>query len=403
MSWGVMRLGRVVTREGYTLTESPTFGGPPVLNLAGQDAFPQPGITDADVRARQQDIQSLLNTYQPLSFQYKTEHNGYYLVTGVDTDKTSWPSEAVAARWTMTLQKVGPDNAVDLESKLAQAVRANDFALGGTRWHAPPIGHYAYFTGTTSPSGSVTRASAYGSHVAYLGVPASVDPRWGATVANYLLGRVRLTLGGIERAATRFPMDNSGWALENGLLRITPLTANGQLFIESYDGANWEGKNWHIAKGGATTSIGTFDNAEVIRNTMHLVTVRLIRYGSPGRTFVDVTLRRGSRFAEIYVQTNSSTTLGAYLNTNEAATDGTATGYIVATANDASGNKYAAGSARTVTFNANGGISKAAVTVMDLWLGSVVGGTGAAVGDAATDLRDQYIGTMAETVGAGVR
>lgn len=403
MATGALSLGKVTTRETYTLGESPVSGGRRTLQLSGQDTFPTTGMTDAMVKARQEDMQSLLDSIIPVTFQYKTEHNGYYLVTAVDTSLLSWPGEASANRWTVQLQKIGPDNAVDLESKLTSAVRANDFVLTGTLWHSPPIGHYGYYTGTTNPSGSVSRVGAYGTQLTYLGVPSGVNPRWGATVANFALGRVKVTLAGIERAGVRFPTATSDWVLENGLVRVTPLTALGQLFIESYDGSAWEGKNWHIAKGGATTSLGTFDSFEVIRNDYHIVTIRLMRNDAPGRTYVDVTLRRGARFVEVGIQTNAATTLGAYLNTNEAATDGTASGYIVATANDASGNKYAAGSARSVTFNANGGISKAAVTDMNLWIGSVVGGTGALTGDSATNLRDQYIGTMAETLGAGAR
>lgn len=403
MSWGSLRLGKVLTREGYTLGETPALGGSPVLTISGQDAAPQTGMTDADVRARQTDIVGLLGTYIPVTFEFKTEHNGYYRVASVDTAKVSWPSEAVGASWTVGLERVGPENAVDLESRLSQVVRANDFALTGTRWHSPPIGHYGYYTGTTNPSGTVSRAGAYGTQLTYLGVPANVNPRWGATTAAFIVGRVIMTRSGVERASGRFPMEPTGWVLDNGLVRISPLTSNGQLFIESYDGSAWEGKNWHIAKGGATTSLGSFDSAEVIANKFHIVTIRLMRNAAPGRTFVDVTLRRGARFAEISLQTNASTTLGAYLNTNEAATDGTASGYIVATADDASGNKYAAGSPRSVTFNANGGISKAAVTALDLWIGSVVGGAGAASGDAATDLRDQYIGAMPETLGVSAR
>jgi hypothetical protein len=400
MSWGELRVGRVVTRETHTLGRTVDASAIQSITINGQDTWPIPGITAADVSARQDDLLSLLNKMVPIVFERKTEHNGYYWITGVDTTKLYWVNEAAAGSWTITAQLIGPDNSVDLESRLATPIRANDFALTGTRWHAPPIGHYGYFTGATTPSGTVVRTGESGAHTVYLGVPA-VNPRWGCAVANYGAGRVRLLSGTIERVGENISISPANWTLYNGLIRITPLTANGQLLIESHDGTQWEGNQWHIAKGGATTSLGTFDAATVLRNDAEVIVLRLLRNASPGRTLVDLTLRRGSRIVEVYIQTSTSTTLGAYLNTNQAFTNGT--GVNVATANDAAGNKPVIGSARTYTANANGGLSKAAVVAMDLWIGSVVGGTGAAVGDAATDLRDQYISTPSETTGAGRR
>lgn len=402
MSWGELRVGRVVTHETHTLTRSKDASGIETITINGQDTYPTIGLTLADIGAKQDDLTSLLGKMVPIVFERKTEHNGYYRITSVDTDKLYWASEAAGRNgWTIAAQLIGPDNAVDIESRLASPVRANDFALTGTRWHAPAIGHYGYFTGTTTPSGTVVRTGENGAHTVYLGVPASVNPRWGCPAGSFTAGRVRLFAGSIERAGENISLPATGWTLNNGLLRITPLTSNGQLFVESHDGTQWEGKNWHIAKGGATTSLGTFDSAEVIRNDEEMISLRLLRVASPGRTLVDLTLRRGSRILEVYLQTNSATTLGAYLNTNEASTNGT--GVNIATANDAAGNKAVIGSARSYTANANGGMSKAAVTTMDLWIGSVVGGTGAVAGDAANDLRDQYIGTMSETTGAGRR
>lgn len=400
MTWGELRVGRVVTRETNTLSRAVDASGLQTITVSGQDTWPIPGITQTDVNARQDDLLSLLGKMVPLVFERKTEHNGYYWITAVDTTKLLWVGEAASGGWNFTAQLIGPDNAVDIESRLATPIRANDFALTGTRWHAPAIGHYAYFTGSTTPSGTVVRTGENGAHTVYLGVPA-VNPRWGCAVANYTAGRVRLLSGTYERAGENISLSPTNWTLYNGLVRITALTSGGQLLIEHHDGTQWEGKQWHIAKGGATTSLGTFDAATVLRNDPEVIVLRLLRNASPGRTLVDLTLRRGARIVEVYIQTSTSTTLGAYLNTNEAFTNGT--GVNTATANDAAGNKAVVGSARTYTANANGGLSKAAVTAMDLWIGSVVGGTGAAAGDAANDLRDQYIGTPSETSGAGKR
>lgn len=401
MAWGNLMIGRVLTRETYTIQKSVDADGFNNIQITGQDTYPAAGLTFGDLPARRDDLLSLLDKTVPIVFQYKTEDNGYYVITGVDTDRLLWPAEAGRHTWSVTARLIGPDSAVDLESRVANVVRANDFALTGTRWHAPPIGHYAYYTGSTLPAGSVVRTGETGAQTVYTGVPANVSPRWGCAVGSFLGGRVRFLTGNRERSGFNIAVSATDWQLNNGLLRITPLTSGGQLLVDCYDGTQWEAKQWHLAKGGATTSIGTFDQATVLRNDPEVVVLRLMRNGSPGRTYADLTLRRGSRFLEVYVQTDSSTTLGAYLNTTEAFTNGT--GVNVATSNDANGNKAVIGSARSYTANANGGLSKAAVTAMDFWLGVVVGGTGAVAGDAATDLRDQYIGTMSEATGAGKR
>lgn len=401
MAWGTLQVGRVFLREGYEVQESADASGALQLTVTGAELYPTAGMTVADIQARQRDLQSLLGEAVPVVFQFKTSFNGYYRVVAAEADMLHWEGEAAATRWALGLAWLGADNATDLESRLSNLVRLNDFAQAGTRWHAPPIGATGYTVGNgVSPGGSVTRTGENGAHLVWLGIPSGSNPRYGVAVGSWRSGRVRFLSAGIERAATRFKHAATGWTLDNGLVRISPLTANGVLRIESHDGTQWEAKDWHLARGTATTSLGVIDQISVLVNRPEVVVLRLYKVsGSSGRTYADLTLRRGSRFVEVAMQTDIATTLGAYLHTNETTTNNAASGYVVATSNDAAGNKMAAGSPNTFTGNTNGGLSKAATTTFNFWLGSVVGGTGAAVGDSATDLRDQYIGTQAETIG----
>lgn len=399
MGWGIARIGRLQLSEQYTLAENHNAGTKEkTITLSGQHYTGWKGATTDAVQRMQEDVIGLADRIVPVIFEHKTDQNGYYRVHDVNVESLNWASEAVASfGWGFILHKYGPDNTVDMESRVGTIVRTNAFALTGERWQAPPIGHYAYHTGTTSPSGTVTRVGEDGSIVVYRSVPSGVNPRWGCPVSSYAGGRVRLLTGSFERVGTALRATPTDWELNNGLVKVTPLTANGMLRVSSWGGAAWEDKDWHIAKGGATTSLGSFDQLTVIRNDYELVTIRLMKNGSPsGRTLVDITLRRGSRFVEIYVQTNASATLGAYLETVETATDQTATGYVVATNNDAAGNKFIVGSSVAVTYTTNRGLSKAAVTSLDLYIGSVVDGTGAASGDSAVDLRNQYIAAVSE-------
>jgi hypothetical protein len=124
-------------------------------------------------------------------------------------------------------------------------------------------------------------------------------------------------------------------------------------------------------------------------------TVRIVKTLSPGRVTVDFTLRRGSRFLEIYVQHLFGTTLKLVRSAVEASS--ASTGYIKATAADGAGNKFVLGSARSFTAdNVNGGISKTTTPTLDAFVGVEI--AAAPTGDAAVDLFQQYLGSPAELV-----
>jgi hypothetical protein len=128
--------------------------------------------------------------------------------------------------------------------------------------------------------------------------------------------------------------------------------------------------------------------------------LRLTKSMSPGRLTLDLTLRRGSRFVEGFMQRNTAPDeLKVRLNSAESNVTTLASGgYVTATANDADGNRFVAGSARTFTGHANGGVERFAATSMDFFLGVVAGGGSAVSGDAATDLRNMYIACMPEAI-----
>jgi hypothetical protein len=183
-------------------------------------------------------------------------------------------------------------------------------------------------------------------------------------------------------------------------VRIKPLAALGVLEISSWSGGAWRAKNWDVQFD--AVSFGVPDAVSILRNEPEMAVVRLIRSLSSVRITIDVTLRRGSRFAELYVQTATSGTIKAVLSTAEAGTAGT--GFVSRTADDANGNRYIVGSTRTLTSDVvNGGISKAATVVMDIVIGSVIGGGAPLTGDAAVDLMKQYIGAPSESVSGVTR
>jgi hypothetical protein len=162
----------------------------------------------------------------------------------------------------------------------------------------------------------------------------------------------------------------------------------------------WQAKEFQVKHStGPAVVMGIPDYCTVLRNTFECIVVRITKGLAPGRVTVDLTLRRGSRFVEVYVQHQFGTTLVVQRATAEATT--ASTGYLTATAADGNGHKFVLGSTRTFTAdNVQGGISKAATPVLDAYIG--VSPSGAASGDLPADLFKQYLGVQSETV-QGVR
>jgi hypothetical protein len=191
----------------------------------------------------------------------------------------------------------------------------------------------------------------------------------------------------------------SAWSLENALVRVAQ-GSSASLAVSAWDGSAWESIDWNVSvTGSATGGITSWDAVTVLRNDYELGTVRLVKAtagaSGAGRAILDLTLRRGARFVEATLQTDASTTLGVYRATNEAGTAPASGGHVVASANDAAGNRYVVITPRSFTaMTTVGGITASAATRRDFALGAVVGGSAAPSGDAASAMTAQYLTAM---------
>ena len=369
--WGDVTVGRIPLRETVTVSESGGDGRG--LDLEGQESYPP--LTRAQVIARHDGINSLIaGQVIAVTFTDKPERNGYYTVKSSSAAYSEHVGERVTSDWKVSLDRVGSDAETDLQSRLTGAVRLNDFSLTGERWHAPPIGHYGYYTGATNPT-TMTRTGADGAMTVYRGVPANTSPRWGCPPTSYLTGRVKATTSGSQEVyGVDVPLAATGWALSNGFVNVTP-GASGTLDVQAYSGGAYRSKYWNVSVAGSASSITSWDAATLLRNDPEMCIMRLTKGLNPGRATLDLTLRRGSRTVEGYVQTGTSATLAVYRNTLETNTSFAASGYITATGDDSDGNAFAIGSARTFTAHTNGGVIKAAATSLDFWIGAAASQT----------------------------
>lgn len=394
VDWGTITVGRISLRETFNVAE--VGGSTPTLSVDGQEASPD--LSREELYQLHENLLALeQGKIYPVTFEDKPERNGYYTLSSNSASVTEYRNDLILCDWKLAFNRIGSENEIDLQSRLTGARRANDFSLTGETTHAPAQGHYGYYTGATSPS-SMTRTGLDGSVTIYRNLPASVSPRWGATAADSLTGRVRLVSSGIAPAGIELDgcthsMSPTAWTLSNGLVNLTPSVSAGVLDNASYSGTGYHSKLWKVTVGGVAPE---WDSVSILRNDLEMVRVRLTASRNPGRVSLDLTVRRGSRLVEGRLQSGSSSTLGVALVDAETNVNTSASGYMTATSSDADGNRFVCGSARTFTGSTNGSLTKSATATLDFFLGAVVGGASAVSGDAATDLRNQYIGFMAE-------
>lgn len=394
--WGPLRVGRVTVTEHWQATEKTTNQGGRGLTLAGQEAAVVAG-TQTAARDRAEGLLAMLDTVQPVAFTHQSHRDGWYRVTSAQADETTW-HDHTDVRWRLDLDRVGTDSEVEVESRLTGGNRAHASAAVAELWHAPAVGHSAYYVGASTP-GYVDRVGADGTIRVYRSVPAATHPRWAVPVAAALAGAVSVTVDGTVLAGTTCRNTPTSWSLSNGLLRVEPRTSAGTLRVTSYLTAAWGTPKVYDLKRGAT-SLGAAQHVTVLRNDPCEAVIRLTWNHAPGRTVADLTLTRGARHVGIYAQQYAAPTalriddtLGAGTVNNQL----TAAGYIALTTSDADGNGWVIGSAQASTAAGTFGLAATvAATGLAGYIGCVRANASAVAGDTAAQVNAQWLGTPAQ-------
>lgn len=370
--WTAVTIGRVTLRETFTIAEDDTRE----MTISGETSVS--GLTAEQVERIYEDLLGMQNQFVPIVWTDKAFLSGYYTITKVQNNYSSYAPTRVASQyvravvlgWTINAMRVGPNNVVDIESRLSgPRTRANDFGLLGEITHAPPVGAYGYTTDGTVPS-SVTRQSEDGPVVVYRQIPADTHPRYGCAPASFGGGRVRFVDAyGEERSGIERQTPPIGWALSNGLVKVTAVSPGPGLFaVASWTAGGWATRTWDVLRNGV--SIGPLTDVDVLHNTYDTVILRITRALSPGRLVVDLTLRRGARMVEAYVQSDSSATLAVRLLTGEPGVAGV--GSVSSVGEDLDGGRYVIASPRQAVQDlVNGGLSLVSAASMGVILGAV--------------------------------
>lgn len=370
MSWGTLTLGALSLKETYALEDAVNeTSGARKVSLSGRETTGW--ATRTRLREIAEDLITLRGKYLALTFSNKTDRDGFYRLDDVNTSVLDWGTEGASLDWQMDFTFMGPENAVEVESRLSSVVRANDFSATGERWHAPAGGAYAYWTGSTSGT-PLTRTGEAGALTVYRSVPAGISPRWGASPSGFQAGRVRLLVNSVERmGGSDIRVGPTNWELNNGLVKVNWST--GALQVSVWSEGVWQAKKWGVFHTSGS-QISGFDQAVILRNDNEVSTIRLIESLTGGRVMLDLTLRRGSRFVEGYMTRHSSADeLKVRLEQAETYTNNSSSGYLVGD-QDVNGIRFAAGSSKTFLAHANGGIIRQNATALDFWLGAEVPG-----------------------------
>jgi len=399
--YGTVQVGRLTLRETFEVKADVHAGtGVRTVTLTGEESSPP--LTETQLRQRNEDIMTMRDMIMPISWTNKSDNDGFYIVDDVSASTIDYIQDVMKFTWSIRAKRYGPDNSAEIESRLTGITRQNDFGQNGERWHAPAIEAYAYYTGSTRPSLQVDRDSEDGIVKTYVGLPDDANPRWSVDADKYWEGRGRVKVDGIERTGTNLK-DGAIWELSNGIIRATP-GASGALVVGVYNGVDYDEKIWNVSVGASATPVGDYRAMSVLRNDFEMVTIRLVKDFDPGRATLDLSVRRGARFIEGYLESDISSTLAVGLSPFENGSAPASGGYVVATSNDADGHKAIIGTARTFTAQTGRtGIQRNSAVAMDFYVGVVYDGTGAATGDDAEDLQDQYIGSLAEIAMAVLR
>ena len=395
--YGPFTVGRLTLTEDWISTEKAGTTGR-MLSLVGQEASAVLGFSQPATRERAEALLSMAGTVQPVMFTVGSHRDGWYRVSNPQSDESTW-QEHTSVRWRVDLERVGQSSEVEFESRLIGGNRTHASSAVAELWHAAPVAADGYYVGSATP-GYVDRVSADGTVRVFRGLPAAVNPRWSCTPAQYLLGGCVVTVDGLTRSGLTCADTPASWSLSNGLVKVEPRTTAGTLLVTSYLASEWgTAKVFDIKRG--TTSLGAAQHITILRNEPCEAVLRLTWDHAPGRTTVDVTVKRGARHVALHVQqyaAASALRLDDNGVTGSVTNQLTAAGYIATTADDADGNRWILGTPKASA--AAGGFGLAAsVAALSLpaYVGVIRGGASPAAGDTAAQINSQYLGTPTES------
>ena len=311
------------------------------------------------------------------------------------------------------LERFGSGGRMAIESRIVGGTRANDHRVTlaeSEPVHATPdsaIGYQGYSTLLDSVVRNADNgAGGFNPMRVHRNIDVTVSPVWQIAPADFYQGAAYVRVGMTLREMAGLDSEDlpTNWEISNGLIRVTPNDTKGRLDIEVYDGAStWESLTTFLCWRNAAEVSG-WNSFTIIRNDPAAVTIRLTERitGSGDWCALDITIRRGSFYAECRLVHRGSVTLGFRASTNTSCTAITPTGAssvvgIRRTSNDSDGHRWIMGTSKSHTRNlSNGRIEESSVDELDFVFGFEFNGSAAVSGDGAAELFLQYLAYITE-------
>lgn len=363
--------------------------------------------------------------------------NGHYMVAGGTVDYTPASLNDGYATWSADLERVGESSLPSFEvvtsygavtagptdATLNAAGDANGAICG------VPASATDVWSGDDTRKGKavVTRASDSGSVRVLWGdlfsdMPGTLYHYFAVAAADAYDGActIKGTYAGVADmlclGRSMEPAVDTNFQLSNGIVRAR-FNASGVLIIQTYDTNAWVTVG--PATWGITGTIGgnsfswsassTTSAITVLANRPEIAVVRIvgdeITIGGTrrGRCWLTLTVKRGGRIVEAYLDADFDATWAIAPSSNSAATN--LTNYARQTSNDASGNRWVVATTGAPTINVTtGAVTGGSAVAAQLWgIGSEVDGTSATTPNTAQCVAYELFAGRAETVRAVLR
>jgi hypothetical protein len=336
--------------------------------------------------------------------------NGFYVLESANVEISRQAASLVNTGhfpYNISLRKI---NTSAFSVSLTGGVLTNDHSTSsGSPLVAAPQGAISY---SPEATGTVSRNGMDGVLEVFIGVDETDAPIYEldpTTPLDFYEGGCRVRVAKVGSATRRlisgFELgemnDATDWEIDNSLVKVE-YSAAGFTVSMAPDSGGWEsGRAMKMIEN--VTDIVNWTGAPIIiRNDPEQATIRVTQKRSGnqiGRRSLDITIRRGMRFAHFFYHTTIATTLKVHGVANDAAT-AISTWGVRKTANDGNGNRWVLGSKHANTQDTtNGGLDiTGSLTGIDFFFGFEVGGSGAQANDTAADLYLQYIHHLNEIV-----
>lgn len=326
----VLKIGRVgldvVLGHPSEMSEERTIDGGRALVLRGWLM----STSQTNTKALRSELIDQIGQLVAVTYTLDSQLDGFYIPTDIRIDAvlSSFRSSG-AYRFEASLIRLGTDSRTELQSLITGAGVVNDHARAGKMWWAAPSGALAISTGATTVI-EHQRSSEDGELGVFINVSTDDDPTWSISPINYYRSAVKVYVGGNLRSGQDVRNDPANWSLENGIVRIRPVTfggsSTGRITINYHNGTAWGTEIPFKVRWANTTDIPAWHYMTIVRNSPELSIVRIVRDAatappSAERHVLDFQLRRGAPFVSCYYCVDEETELlsrRGWLRHNEA-------------------------------------------------------------------------------------